>query len=84
MHGQIQIPIYNVLSLVLQQLFVHSLRRQALGTVTDLEDLIVSHTVSGIQFLTFATSAVCWKYDSDDACRVIRSVGDPDGALYVS
>lgn len=84
-------------ALVLQQLLVHGLRRQALLAVTDLEDLIVSHTahlapctLQALQpqplslNLTLATSAVCWKYDSDDACRVIRSVGDPDGALRVS
>lgn len=33
--------------------------------------------------LTFATSAVCWKYDRLDAWRVIKSVGDPLGALQV-
>jgi hypothetical protein len=32
--------------------------------------------------LTFATSAVCWKYDNEDACSVIRSVGEELGALY--
>jgi hypothetical protein len=33
--------------------------------------------------LTFATSAVCWKYERLEAWRVIRSVGDPLGALRV-
>ncbi len=31
--------------------------------------------------LTFAISAVCWKKESDEACSVIRSVGDPLGVL---
>lgn len=33
---------------------------------------------------TLATSAVCWKYESEDACSVMRSVGHPDGALLLS
>jgi hypothetical protein len=33
---------------------------------------------------TLATSAVCWKYDRLEACSVIRSVGEPLGALLIS
>lgn len=34
--------------------------------------------------LTLATSAVCWKCERDEACKVIRSIGDPDGAQLIS
>lgn len=34
--------------------------------------------------LTLATAASCWKWESEDACKVIRSMGDPDGDQLIS
>lgn len=65
----------------LQQPVVDRLGGEALCTVPHFQHL-PSVTEQVGDKLTLATSATCWKYDRDEAWRVISSVGEELGALW--